>query len=187
MVLITVGAGAYAQAYGKNEIVHFWVAVPAGDVKEPTVMRGAGPPVTLTPIKIDLDSRGVLKMLLQPNVEALSTHWIYNLGTKPVRIKMELVNCSLPVKWEVSANFPYDAETQTFAQPLMPGKSIPNLGLDWIFYLPTKETSMQNGAKGLVYDGGLLLNDANTGERLTFIPIIIGYGTESFEGASCCD
>ena len=97
MVAVTVGAGAYAQDYGKNEIVHFWLAVPAGDVAEPQVLRGAGPPVSLSPIYIDLDARGVLKKLLQPNVEALSTHWIYNLGKKPVRIRMDLINCSIPV------------------------------------------------------------------------------------------
>jgi hypothetical protein len=188
MLLITIGAGAYAQDYGKNEIVHFWVAVPAGEVKEAKIMRGAGPPVSLSPIQIDLNARGVLKNLIQPNVEALSTHWIYNLGQKPVRIQMELVNCSIPVKWEVNANFPYDPETHTFIQPLMPGKSIPNLGLDWIFDIPTYESTIQQGTEGLVYNGGLLLTNADTGERLTLIPIKIGYGQASFSSAAgCCD
>jgi hypothetical protein len=184
---ITVGAGAYAQAYGKNEIVHFWVAVPAGNVTETQVLRGAGPPITLTPINIDLDARGVLKNFLQPNVEALSTHWIYNLGQKPVKIHMELTDCTIPVDWEVSANFPYDPETNTFTSPLTPGNSVQNLGIDWVFTLPPREEAMADG-DGLVYDGGLLLTNADTGERLTFIPIRIGYGgVENFEGGySCC-
>jgi hypothetical protein len=187
MLLITVGAGAYAQDYGRNEIIHFWLAVPAGEVTTPKVMRGAGPPVSLSPIQIDLNARGVLKNLFQPNVEALSSHWIYNLGTKPVKIKMDLVNCSLSVKWEVNANFAYNPDTHTFTEPLMPGKSIPNLGLDWIFEIPSYDSTTEKGNNGLVYDGGLLLSNADTGEQLTFIPIKIGYGQESFGSAGCCD
>lgn len=179
MFLVTIVAGAYAQSFGANEIVHFWLAVPAGLVSEPTVLRGAGPPVSLSPLQIDLDQRGFLKNTFQPNVEALSTHWIYNLGKKPVKIRLELVNVTIPVKWEVNANFEYDPETHTFTQPLMPGSSIPNLGIDWIFQIPDNNDS-------LVYNGGLLLIDADTGMNLTVIPIKIGRGQASFGGASCC-
>lgn len=186
MLSVTVGAGAYAQDYGKNEIVHFWLAVPAGNVTTTQVLRGAGPPITLTPLNIDLDSRGFLKNLIQPNVEALSTHWIYNLGKTPVRIQMDLVNCSIPVAWEVSANFPYDAETRIFTEPLMPGSSIQNLGIDWIFDVPSREEAFRKDNDGLVYNGGLKLSNADTGEVLTLLPIKIGYGQESFGGASCC-
>jgi hypothetical protein len=187
MIAVTVGAAAYAQDYGKNEIVHFWLAVPAGNVTTPQVLRGAGPPISLSPLNIDLDARGILKNLIQPNVEALSTHWIYNLGKTPVRIQMDLINCSIPVAWEVSANFPYDAETRTFTQPLMPGSSIQNLGIDWIFDIPSRDEVFRKGNDGLVFNGGLLLSNADTGEILTLLPIKIGYGQESFGGASCCD
>jgi len=187
MIAVTIGAGAYAENYGSNEIVHFWIAVPAGDVEAQMVMRGAGPPISMSPVHIDLNARGILKNALQPQVEALSTHWIYNLGKKPVTIQMELINCSIPVRWEVNANYPYDPETRTFTQPLPPGKSIPNLGIDWVFDLPSQDDAMQNGNLGVVYDGGILLKDANTGEKLTLIPIKIGYGMDSLGGASCCD
>ena len=55
MFLFTIVAGAYAQSFGSNEIVHFWLAVPAGVVSEPTMLRGAGPPVSLSPLRIDLN------------------------------------------------------------------------------------------------------------------------------------
>ena len=42
--LITLGAGFYAQAYGQAEMVHFKVAVPAGNITNHTVLRGAGAP-----------------------------------------------------------------------------------------------------------------------------------------------
>ncbi len=180
MFVVTLGAGVYAAYWGANEIAHFWIAVPAGDVMAPMVARGAGRPIALSPQKISLDQRGFLKNLLQPNVEALSTHWIYNLGTTPVRLRLELINCTIPVKWEVNANFPYDPQTHTFTQPLLPGQSIPNLGIDWIFEIPP-------GSGDLVYNGGLLLTDVDTGQPLTFIPIMIGsnLGGQSFAGGCC--
>ncbi len=182
MFAVTIMASSYAADFGKHEMVHFWLALPAGTVIKTTVLRGPGPPIALTPITIDLDQRGVLKNLLNPSIEAISTHWIYNYGKKPVRIGLELVNCTFPVIWEVGANFPYDPETHTFMKPLMPGQSIPNLGIDWIFKIPP---SVMNSA--IIYDGGLLIFDADTGEPLTLIPImIVRGGAQSSGGANCC-
>ena len=69
----------------------------------------------------------------------------------------------------------------------MPGSSIQNLGIDWVFDIPSRDAAFQNGGMGLVYNGGVLLSDADTGEKLTLIPIKLGYGQESLGGASCCD
>ena len=182
MFAVTIFASSYAADFGKHEMVHFWLAFPAGTVIKPTVLRGPGPPIALSPLTIDLDQRGVLKNLLNPSIEAISTHWIYNYGKKPVRIGLELVNCTFPVIWEVGANFPYDPETHIFMKPLMPGQSIPNLGIDWIFKIPP---SVMNSA--IIYDGGLLIFDADTGEPLTLIPImIVRGGAQSSGGANCC-
>jgi len=187
MMAVTVGAGAFAQHVGKTELVHFWIAVPAGNVTQPITMRGAGPPVSMSPLSIDLNRRGLPKLLLQTDLEGIGTHWIYNLGKKPVTIRLELVNCSLPVEWSVNANWPYDPVTHTFTKPLPPGSSIPNLGIDWIFTIPKDDPSYLHNDEGIiVYHGGLRVTDANTGELLTFIPITIGRGTTSVGGASCC-
>ena len=181
MFIITIAAGAYGAAIGKSEMVHFWVAFPAGNVAKPMVLRGPGPPISLSPVTIDLDSRGALKNLLNPNFEAISTHWIYNYGKKPVRVKLELVNCSIPVRWEVGAGLPYDPETRTFTEPLMPGKSISNLGIDWIFEIPPNYMY-----EAVIYKGGLQIIDADNGQVLTFIPIEIVRGGVSSGGGSCC-
>jgi hypothetical protein len=69
-------------------------------------------------------------------VEAISTHWIYNAGKKPVRIRIELADLHIPVAWKVNANFPYDERSRTFLRPLAPGASIPNLAIDWVFQVP---------------------------------------------------
>lgn len=185
MAAITLSFGAYSAVLGKSELVHFWVAVPAGNVTSPMVLRGAGPPVSMAPITIDLQARGILKNLLQPQLEGLSTHWIYNLGTKPVKIRLNLANVpsDLQVDWEVNSGFEYDEATHTFLTPLKPGGSIPNLGIDWIFHIPAYYMD-----EPVIYDGGLQVIDANTGAVLTFIPIKIVNGGASSSGSAggCC-
>ncbi|MEJ5292726.1 MAG: hypothetical protein WHS82_03930 [Candidatus Methanosuratincola sp.] len=181
LVAITVSLGAYSAVLGKSELVHFWVAVPAGNVTSPMVLRGAGPPISMSPIVIDLQSRGVLKNLLQPQLEGISTHWIYNLGKKPVKIKLNLANMpsDIAVDWEVNSGFEYDEATRTFKTPLSPGGSIPNLGIDWIFHIP--EYYMD---EPVIYDGGLEVIDADTNTVLTFIPIKFVNGAASTSGGT---
>ncbi len=182
MLALTIAAGAYGAAFGKSEMVHFWVAFPAGNVTREMTLRGAGPPVTMAPLTIDLDQRGLLKNWLDGGKEAISTHWVYNLGTKPVRVRLELVNCTIPVEWDVGGNMPYDPETHTFTTPLMPGQSIQNLGIDWFFEIPAYYMD-----EHLIYDGGLEVIDADTGCVLTFIPIKIVRGSvQPSGGADCC-
>jgi hypothetical protein len=171
MLCLTLYSGVYASSLGKAEIVHFWVAVPAGNVTEPMTLRGAGPPISMAPLTIDLDARGLPKKLLNPDVEAISTHWIYNLGKKPIRICLDLVNVTFPIEWEVKADWPYDPSTHTFTKPLPPGQRIPGLSVDWIFKIPAYYMDEQ-----VIYDGGLLILDADSGQPLTFIPIKIVRG-----------
>jgi len=181
LVAITVSLGAYSAVLGKSELVHFWVAVPAGNVTSPMVLRGAGPPISMSPIVIDLQSRGVLKNLLQPQLEGISTHWIYNLGKKPVMIRLNLANVpsDIAVDWEVNSGFEYDEATRTFKTPLNPGRSIPNLGIDWIFHIPAYYMD-----EPVIYDGGLEVIDAATNTVLTFIPIKFVNGGASTSGGT---
>jgi hypothetical protein len=186
MLLLTIGAGAYSSDYGKHEMVHFRLAVPAGEVNESKVIRGAGAPVEMAPIRIDLAKRGLPKNIFNREIEGISTHWISNVGKKPVRIRMELVNSTTPIRWEVNANLAYDPATRTFTEPLPPGKSIPNLGLDWFFDVPDSFSDGVDDGTTLIYDGGLALSDADTGELLTFLPITIGRGLDAQGGAAAC-
>jgi hypothetical protein len=171
---LTVGAGIYAQDFGKAEMVHFQVAVPAGTIKEPVVVKNAGQSITVTPLTINLVNRGFPKAILNRNIEGISTHGITNVGKKPVRVRMEMVNETVPVQWDVSANLAWDPETHTFTDPLMPGKSIQNLGMDWFFTIPPDQLY-----NPVIYDGGLRFSDADTGELLTFMPIRIVNGDPS--------
>lgn len=176
MFAATLGAGVYASLTGRSEMIHFWLAVPAGYIGKPRMAAGARQPIRLAPITIDLERRGFLKRWLQPDVEGISTHWIYNVGNKPVRIRMELVDGGIPVTWEVKADMKYDPRTHTFLEPLAPGRSIPSLAIDWNFHLQCGNCPLKARKKcgPTIYDGGLKLTDADTGEMLTFVPIKIG-------------
>ncbi|RZN55215.1 MAG: hypothetical protein DSO09_03060 [Candidatus Methanomethylicota archaeon] len=178
MFLLTISTGVYGVILSNTEPTLFWFAVPAGNITEPKVLRGPGPPINLTPIKVDIDRFTPLKKFFNPNVVEIGTHWIYNYGKKPVILRIELINCTLPVKWDVSANFPFDEKTHTFTKPLMPGQRIDGLVFHWIFEIPPE---LMN--KPIIYQGGVKLIDANTGEVLTFIPIEIVRG-ELMRGGS---
>jgi hypothetical protein len=180
MLAITISAGIYIQGVGVSEMVHFRVAVPAGNITGPVVLRGAGPTVEMAPVTIDLDKRGLVKEMINPGIEGISTHWITNTGKKPVRIRMDFLDLTIPVRWEVSANLPYDPATRTFLEPLNPGQSIQNLGIDWIFEIPRDQLY-----EPVIYQGGLVFEDAETGEVLTYLPVIIGRGVGEGGDAAC--
>ncbi|MBP1929487.1 hypothetical protein J2741_002034 [Methanolinea mesophila] len=179
---LTLGAAAYASDFGKSEMVHFKVAVPGGVISKSTIVRGGGAPIEMAPIMIDLQQRGNLKKVLNPDIEGISTHTITNVGKTPVRIRVELVNISIPVRWEMSANLPYDPDTRTFLEPLPPGESVGNLGIDWFFQIPGDRLYNE-----VVCEGGLLFSDADSGEMLTFLPITIvnGKDTVNTTGGEC--
>jgi hypothetical protein len=177
--LVTIGAAAYGQELGKAESVSFRVAVPAGTITAPMVVKGAGQQVSMAPLGIDLSRRGLPKMLFNGGIERIKSGGITNTGEKPVRIRMEMVNTTLPVQWNVRAGLGYDPESHTFAEPLMPGKSVPGLSASWYFRFPPEKLH-----DPVLYDGGLRFSDADTGETLTFLPIRFVNGNPSADGAA---
>jgi hypothetical protein len=174
--LLTLGAGAYGMDFGKAESVSFNVAVPAGTITAPTLVKGTSTQVSMAPLTVNLAGRGFPKMLLNGGIERIKSSGITNVGKKPVRIRMEMVNSTVPVQWNVKAGVGYDPESHTFKEPLMPGKSIPNLGASWYFSFPPEKLH-----DPVVYDGGLIFSDADTGETLTFLPIRFVNGNPSAE------
>ncbi len=188
VLLATVGLSLYATRLNDSEMVHFSLAVPVGRISRPVVLRGAGRPMRLAPVRVDLDERGFLKRWLQPGVEGFSTHTIRNVGQRPLRIRLELAPGPLAFKWEVNANAAYDPRTRSFTEPLPPGRAIPNLSIDWLFDVPPSGRAgvSSPGGGALLYDGGLRLLDADSDETLTFLPIRIGRGSASQQEAAPC-
>jgi hypothetical protein len=187
MFAVTMGSGVYAKYLTLNESKSISIAVPAGNVTQPTTISGSGRSVSMAPVSVDLDKRGLPKQLVHPNLENIGSKSIINLGKNPVTIRLELMNCSLPVKWLVTSAWPYDPATHTFTKPLPPGGSITGLSMNLWFTFPTDDPSYIHNTDGvIVYNGGLRVTDANSGELLTFIPITIGRGTTSVGGDNCC-
>ncbi|MFQ5710508.1 MAG: hypothetical protein ACE5GD_01885 [Candidatus Geothermarchaeales archaeon] len=176
-LVLTLGSAYYSNYLRKSEIVHFWVVFPAGEINTTKTIFTPRGPTTLKPLIIGYSEQGIFKRLLNPWVIALSTHWILNIDNQPHRVRLELVNCTMPVEWKVGAGIPYDPETKTFTTPLKPRQMIPNLRVDWHFFIP-ENIRYTN----VWYDGGLAVIDADTGETLTFQPIkimAVGAGAEA--------
>lgn len=165
---ITVGAGKYSEAVlNPTELSHFFVPFPAGKVVKPmTVAKPNGEMIFTRPMVINVNERGILKRLFNPQIEGLSTHWLVNVDDKPHRIGMELTETEVPIRWEVAAGIPWDPDSKTFEEAVGPGESVADLGVDWYWLFP-EETR----ARDVWYEGRLVVFDADTGEELTIIPI----------------
>ncbi len=164
----TIACGIYAQkVMNPSELVHFFIPFPAGRIVRPmTVKKPNGEGVFTRPLTIDVDKRGILKRLLNPNIEGIGTHWLVNVDTKPHRIGIKLTNVSVPVEWKVGSGIPFDEATGTFSSPIESGQQIPDLGIDWLFHF-----TPESWTKAVLYEGQLIVFDADTQETLTVIPV----------------
>jgi len=168
VMAVTFAGSVYAdRVLNPTELVHFFVPFPAGKVFRPgTVDRPGGAKVFVRPLVIDVNGRGILKRLINPGLEGLSTHWLINVDTKPHRIGMRFTNVDVPLRWEVGAGIPWDPEERVFETAVGPGESVPDLAIDWIF-----EFSKERRSRDVWYAGALVVFDADTGEDLTTIPV----------------
>ena len=163
------GSGVYAKnTLNPTELSHFFVPFPAGMVTRPmTVKKIDGGGIFVRPITIDVSKRGILKRLLNPGVEGLSTHWLDNIDIKSHRIGMKFTNTeNITVKWDVNAAIPWNDETHQFEEATGSGERIRDLGVDWLFFFPAEVR-----ARDVWYQGSLIIYDADTNENLTVIPI----------------
>lgn len=151
---LAVAAGYYRGSLRKAESVHFGVNFPAQEDKP------------VRKVVVYYNKQGLLKRLLQPGVVEISTHRIRNCGSRPYVVRLELVGVpkNIRVVWETN-QLAWDKETKTLQRPLRPGE---RFGMDWIFYIPEEMRD-----KPVIYDGGLRIIDAETGEQLAFLPIKI--------------
>ncbi|MFC2005842.1 hypothetical protein ACFLVG_02640 [Chloroflexota bacterium] len=168
LAVLVFGSSIYAKnTLNPTELSHFFMPFPAGKVVRPmTVKQLDGSSIFVRPIVINVDKRGILKKVLNPGVEGLSTHWLDNIDTKPHRIGMKFTNVNVEVKWGINAGIPWNEETRTFDVSIGAGERVPDLGVDWLFFFPPDVR-----AKDIWYDGSLIIYDADTTETLTTIPV----------------
>ena len=167
--VLIFGSSVYAKStLNPTELSHFFVPFPANRVVRPMTVKNpvTGGSIFVRPITIEVDKRGILKKLLNPGVEGLSTHWLDNIDTKPHRIGLKFTNVNFKVEWDVHAGIPWDEATRTFKVAIGPGERVPDLGVDWLFFFPSEVR-----AKDVWYDGSLVVFDADTNETLTTIPV----------------
>jgi hypothetical protein len=78
------------------------VAFPVGNVTKPmTVANPAGGKVFVKPIVIDIQQQGILIKSLNHWMVGLSTHWVINVGSAPIRPAISFTGSDIPVDFEV--------------------------------------------------------------------------------------
>ena len=187
----TVFAGRWAKGlFTTAEFVHFSVnfptepglaTLPVADVGGPWAMR---PELADQPypaggilvwgregrIVVDLDRRHPIKRIVQPRKLLLSTHWLRNVGPTARRVGLDLELCGSALEW-VTFERDWDHEARVSARAVEPAATF---NMDWIVTL-TPELLAPDGR----CEGQLAVRDADTGELLTRLPVLITHGGAS--------
>lgn len=179
----SIVAGRWAMSHIRHsEFVHFSVNFPANPDAPVISRQELGGPWALLPddqwqgyppggilvwgregaVEIDLGEQGVLKRLLQPDLIAMGSHWIRNVGKTPRRIKMKLDMCGMDVKWETFEK-DWDRNEKASTREIPPGKTF---NMDWHVHVDPEARERYE-----MCNGSLELRDADTGEVLTTLPI----------------
>lgn len=174
-VAVAFALGAWRGGMSDAESVHFAVNYPATgkDMGGPGAMGATGS------VRVNVANTGLIKNIAQPNVVNLSTHWLKNVGDRPLRIRVAAEGFSSPIRWD-SLDADWDEETHTVSRALRPGESVT---VDWFVTLPRPlpaDTYTLDKGTFAVYD-------ADTGERLTALPIsIVNSDFLAAKGGDCC-
>jgi hypothetical protein len=167
--------GAFRGTMADAESVHYSLNFPAVG----TAAGGEGAMGTSGRVIVDLANTGFIKQVLQPNEINLSSHWVKNVGDRPRRIRLEAEGVTYPLRWD-SMERTWDGRTRTIGRALAPGESVT---VDWYLTLPRPVPT------GVLVDSHIIVIDADTGERLTEMPIHIVNGAAAAAAAragDCC-
>ncbi len=166
--------GQYRKALSASESVHFAVNFPAMTTAR---AGGLGAMGKDGPVVIDLARTGFIKNLIQPHRINISSHWISNKGDRPRRIRLELVGIDYPTEWQTTDKT-FNPRTHEFGRLIAPKQSV---SVDWDIEIPAAAAKRK-----AIASGGVAVIDAQTGERISLLPIRIvnkgGVGAAS----DCC-
>lgn len=182
--IITVSAGRWGKdLFSTSEFVHFSINFPtvAG---EPLLDRASiGGMWTRVPddewtgiptggllafgrqgrVVVDIGKRNFLKEIFQPNVLALSSHWIRNVGTTSRRICIHADFCEFKTSL-VTFEKNWDPLTNCATRAIEP-KELFNM--DWIVRFP------ESDKRPIYCEGKITIVDQQTNKPLTVFPITI--------------
>ncbi len=173
---LVFAAGFYRQATQDGEGVGFALNFPA----TAKAAGGMGARGTEGYVLVNTAHTGLIKRMLQPDVVSLSSHFVKNVGTTPRRIRIAAEGFQYPVTLE-SHEKAWNERTHTIDRVIPPGASA---GMAAYVDLPKPLPS-----KPLIDDGALVVYDADSGAKLTSLPVrIIGLGGSASTGAGgdCC-
>ena len=174
-MLVAFALGAWREGMADAESVHFAVNYPATgkDMGGPGAMGRAGF------VRVNVANTGLIKNVAQPNVVNLSTHWLKNVGDRPLHIRVAAEGFDSPIRWD-SLDADWDEQTHTVSRALQPGESVT---VDWFVTLPwpfPSDTYTLDKGTFTVYD-------AETGARLTALPIsVVNSDFLAAKGGDCC-
>jgi hypothetical protein len=168
-----LGLGAYRNTMADAESVHYSLNFPARGY----AAGGEGAMGKSGHVIVNVGNTGIIKRLLQPNEVNLSSHWVKNVGDTPRRIRLEAEGVQYPLKW-ASMERSWDDRTLTLGRRLKPGESVT---VDWELTLPRPLPN------GIIVDSRIVVYDADTGERLTAMPIrIVNGAAAAAKAGDCC-
>ena len=166
--------GAYRNTMGDAESVHYSLNFPARGF----AAGGEGAMGKSGHVIVNLANTGFIKQFLQPNEVNLSSHWVKNVGDKSRRIRLEAEGVQYPLKWDSIDKY-WDERTRTIQRPLAPGESVT---VDWELTLPRPLPDTD-----LIVDARIVVYDADTGDRLTAMPIrIVNSAAAAAKAGDCC-
>jgi hypothetical protein len=166
--------GFFRSTMGDAESVHYSLNFPARGF----AAGGEGATGRSGHVIVNLANTGFIKALIQPNEVNLSSHWVKNVGEKTRRIRLEAEGVQYPLKW-TSIDKSFDERTLTVQRPLKPGESVT---VDWDLTLPRPLPEAD-----IIVDARIVVYDADTGERLTAMPIrIVNSAAAAVQAGDCC-
>jgi hypothetical protein len=173
---VAFGIGAFRGTMSSAESVHFSINYPAKGKDA----GGPGPTAKLGFVAVDVSKTGFLKALVQPRVVNLSSHWLRNVGDKPLRIRLAIEGIKSPVRWD-STEKTWDQENHAIMRPLAPGETVT---VDWFITLPDPLPADAT----VVEKGRIVVYDAESGAQLSALPlsIINSKGAGATAGGDCC-
>lgn len=155
-IALVISAGYYRKSLPK-ETGAFKVNLSAGE--EETGIK---------PVIYDVQNQGLAKTIFQPGRIAIATGHaggVANKGNAPLWLKVKTEGFIGDTE-VTSVNPSFDKQTESFTEPIQPGKSV---SVDVDLDIPRSELS-----KGyLISSGNIILEDSRSGKLLAKIPVKI--------------
>lgn len=126
---------------------------------------------------VPIDSAGILKRRLAPREVEFTSHVVRNVGTTGRRVRFSVTDIHYPYKIH-SREKSFDARTGEIGRVVEPGGTV-DFGVT--IELPDKLPPL-----AMPVDGRVVVSDAETGEKLSELPIRV-MRTGSFPAGSCCE